>query len=75
MGYKITIEETMETEKMTTSWLKLHNKEKFDSQEDPQFGYVKEVLPEIKKIIIYEQKTNDEIDLMGVIQAFNKKEG
>ena len=70
--YKITIEKITSENKLVREWLKIHNKEQFDSEKDPQYKYItieKEVA-ETKEI--YTQLTDKEIDIKKVIDAFNQ---
>lgn len=70
--YKITIEKVETELKKTTTYEKLHDKDTFDTEEDPQYGYVKAEIEQEVNREIYNQITEKEIDIKQVIDAFNQ---
>ena len=71
--YKINIIQIDEVEKEVKEYQKLHNKVDFNSDEDPQYDYVETTKMVEVETSLYSQQTNREIDLMAVINAFNKE--
>ena len=69
--YHITIKEVDTYETETKEWRKVHDKEVFDNEVEPQYAYVESnENMEIEKKI-YEQ-TVDEINIVKIIDAINK---
>lgn len=71
MLYKITIVEVTEQERETKDYQKLHDKQEFDNDKEPQYGYVRHKEVYTKATEIYIQQTNKNINLKGIIDAFN----
>ena len=70
MSYRITVEEIKTVERTYNSWNKLHDKESFDNETDPQYGYVTttELREETREL--YKQEV-DNLYLMAVVTAVN----
>jgi len=69
--YKITIEQTNMEVKDVKEWHKIHDKENFDSKEDPQYAYVIKKDTEVRTAReIYTQQV-DNLNLKKVIEAIN----
>lgn len=66
------IQKTTEEIKETAEYHRLHDKINFDSEKDPQYGYVKTIKPVSETEEIYTQTTDKEIDIKKVIDAFNQ---
>lgn len=72
INYKITIEKLDKVDTVSKEWNKLHNKEDFDNDKEPQYGYVETDTTETTSTTIYEQITDKELDIKKVIDAFNE---
>lgn len=71
--FKIIIERIEKRTMKVNEWNRLHDKEEFDTEKEPQYGYVERIKEVEEKTQLYEQTSSaDTIDIMGVIKAFNK---
>ena len=69
--YKIEITEINRVMKKTSEWQRLHDRKEFESDEDPQYGYVTTKNIVKTECKIYEQEVKS-IDLKRVIKAINE---
>jgi len=73
IGYEITVKEIVSGERKSKDYQRLHSKQEFDSKEDPEYGYVTEVLPYTETRTVYEQSKSSKVNLMSIIEAFNEE--
>lgn len=68
--YLVQITKIEKNIKKTTAWERLHDKSDFDSEKEPQYGYVSTEREITDEIEVYKQQLN-EINLVKVIEAVN----
>ena len=68
--FEIVIREVVEVEERTRAYQKLHDKEDFNTKEDPQYGYIYADDVVKKERVVLRQEV-EELDIKFVIKAIN----